>query len=162
MIDAGPKFYVVWSPTPYNHDFKVKVMDSEFLYWSFVFKFLQCLFLCFMFCMVIEIGPKFFLYGTIPNPVHDLSVMLTDLKFLYKSFVINFLHFQVFGKPSMDFIHLWHDDRALSKILCSAIPIPGWRSRSQTEFFAWNCYSVIFCKAFDWFESCLVWMDIRF
>ena len=24
----------------------------------------------------------------------------------------------------MDFIQLWHDDRALSKILCSTIPIP--------------------------------------
>ena len=24
----------------------------------------------------------------------------------------------------MDFIHLWHDDRALSKILRSTIPIP--------------------------------------
>ena len=28
-----------------------------------------------------------------------------------------------FAKPSMDFIQLWHDDRALSKILCSTIPI---------------------------------------
>ena len=24
----------------------------------------------------------------------------------------------------MDFIHFWHDDRALSKIVCSTIPIP--------------------------------------
>ena len=39
MIDAGPKFYVVRSPSPYMT--KIKVTDLEFLYWSFVFKFLQ-------------------------------------------------------------------------------------------------------------------------
>ena len=38
IIDAGPKFYVVWSQTLYMT--KVKVMDLEFLYWNFVFKFL--------------------------------------------------------------------------------------------------------------------------
>ena len=37
------------------------------------------------------------------------------------------------------------------------------RSRSQTlNFFVLNLFSVSCCKAFDWFESCLVWMDIRF
>ena len=34
LMDAGPKFYVVRSPTPV-HDFKVKAMDLEF----FVLKF---------------------------------------------------------------------------------------------------------------------------
>ena len=38
MIDAGPKFYVVQSPTPYM-TFKVKVMDLEFLYWSLCLSF---------------------------------------------------------------------------------------------------------------------------
>ena len=37
------------------------------------------------------------------------------------------------------------------------------KSRSQTlNCFVLNLYSVSSCKAFDWFESCLVWMDIRF
>ena len=37
------------------------------------------------------------------------------------------------------------------------------RSRSQTlNFLVLNLYSVSCYKAFDWFESCLVWMDIRF
>ena len=71
----------------------------------------------------------------------------------------------VFAKPSMDFIQLWRDDRALSKILCSTIPIPVHDFKIKVtdfEFFVLNLYSVSCCKAFDWFESCLVWMDIRF
>ena len=79
-----------------------------------------------MFGMVIETGPKFYL---VPFPTQKV----TDSELLYKSFVINILQFQFFflllfffffAKPSMDFIQLWRDDRAVSKILCSAIPIP--------------------------------------
>ena len=65
----------------------------------------------------------------------------------------------------MDFIQLWHDVRALSKILRSTIPIPvhGLKVKvTYFEFFVLIFYSVSFCKAFDGFESCLVWMDIRF
>ena len=65
----------------------------------------------------------------------------------------------------MDFIHLWRDDRALSKILRSTVPIPvhGLKVKvTDFEFFVFNFYSVGFCKAFGWFESCLVWTDIRF
>ena len=80
----------------------------------------------FMFGMVIETGPKFYM---VPFPIQKV----TDSEFLYKIFVINVLQFQFFckafngfffAKPSMDFIQLWRDDRALSKILCSTIPIP--------------------------------------
>ena len=35
-----------------------------------------------------------------------------------------FYSFIFFAKLSIDFIQLWRDDRALSKILCSTIPIP--------------------------------------
>ena len=52
----------------------------------------------------------------------------------------------------MDFIHLWHDDRALSKILRRTIPIPvhGLKVKvTDIEFFVLNFYSVSFCKAFD-------------
>ena len=35
-----------------------------------------------------------------------------------------FYNFSLLAKPSMDFIQLWRDGRALSKILCSTIPIP--------------------------------------
>ena len=34
-----------------------------------------------------------------------------------------FYNFIFFAKPSMDFIQLWHDNTALSKILCTTIPI---------------------------------------
>ena len=70
IIDAGPKFYVVWSPTPYMT--KAKVTDSNF--WIEVFTmsvFVKPLMGWFMFGMVIETGPKV-LYGTIPNPVCTL------------------------------------------------------------------------------------------
>ena len=52
----------------------------------------------------------------------------------------------------MDFIHLWRDDRALSKILCSTIPIPvhGLMIKvTDFEFFVLHFYSISFCKAFD-------------
>ena len=38
----------------------------------------------------------------------------------------------------MEFIHLWRDDRALSKIICSTIPIPvhGFKVKvTDFEFF---------------------------
>ena len=50
----------------------------------------------------------------------------------------------------MDFIHLWRDDGALSKILRSTIPIPvhGLKVKvTDFEFFVFNFYSVSFCKA---------------
>ena len=59
----------------------------------------------------------------------------------------------------MDVIQLWRDDKALSKILSSTIPVPvhDLRSRSQTlNYFVLNLYSVSCCKTFDLFESCLV------
>ena len=99
-----------------------------------------------MFGMVIETGPNFYM---VPFPTQKV----TDLEFLYKSFVINVLQFHFFfAKLSMDFIQLWRDDRALSKILCSTIPFQCMtlRSRSQTlNFFVLNLYSVSCCKTFD-------------
>ena len=70
-----------------------------------------------------------------------------------------FYNFSFFAKPSMAFIQLWRDDTALSKILCSTIPIPVHDLQIKVtdfEFFVLNLYSVSCCKAFDCFESCLV------
>ena len=79
-----------------------------------------------MFGMVIETGSKF--YMVFPTQ------KVTDSEFLYKSFVINVLQFQFFCKAFNGFNQLWRDDRALSKILCSSIPIPvhDLNLRSQT------------------------------
>ena len=89
------------------------------------------------------------LCSTIPNLVYDFKVKVMDLEFLY----CNFLQFQFFfAKPLMDFIHLWRDNRALSKILCSTIPIPvhGLKVKvTDFEYFVFNFYCVSFCKAFD-------------
>ena len=84
----------------------------------------------------------------IPNPVYDFKVKVTDLEFC----IAIFYNFNFFLKPSMDFIHSWHDDRALSKILRSTIPIPlhGLKVKvTDFEFFVFNFYNVSFCKAFD-------------
>ena len=66
----------------------------------------------------------------------------------------------------MDFIQLWDGDRALSEILCSTILIPVHDPKIKVTdfelFCVLNLYSVNCCEAFDWFESCLVWLDIRF
>ena len=70
-----------------------------------------------MFGMVIETGPKFYM---VPFPIQKI----TNSEFLYKSFVINVLQFQFLCKAFNGFIQLWRDDRALSKISCSTIPIP--------------------------------------
>ena len=64
-----------------------------------------------------------------------------------------FYNFSFFAKPSMDFIQLWRDDRALSKILCSTIPIPVHDLKIKVTdfdfFFVLNLYSVSCWNAFD-------------
>ena len=108
MIDAGPKFYVVRYSTPYmTLRSRSRTFCIKFLKMSV---FVKPLMYWFMFGMVIETGPKFYM---VPFPTQKV----TDLEFLYKSLLINVLQFHFFAKPSMDFIQLWRDDRALSKIL---------------------------------------------
>ena len=75
MIDAGPKNLCNMTSNPI-HDFKVNFTNLEFLYWSFVLSFYN---ICF--CKAVDglihvwHGDRNWskiLYGTIPNPVHDL------------------------------------------------------------------------------------------
>ena len=70
-------------------------------------------------------------YGTIPNPVYDLKGKVTDLEY--------FLQFQIFAKPSMDLIHVLHDDRVLSKILQSTILIPEHGLKVKVTGFEFLC-----------------------
>ena len=95
-----------------------------------------------MFGMVIETGPKFYM---VPFP----TPKVTDSEFLYKSFVVNVVqfHFFSFAKPSMDFIQLWSDDRALSKILCSTIPIQVHDIKIKvTDFDFFLCVKSLQCQ----------------
>ena len=49
----------------------------------------------------------------------------------------------------MEFIHLWRDDRALSKIICSTIPIPvhGFKVKvTDFEFFCVQILVLVFAK----------------
>ena len=66
-----------------------------------------------------------------------------------------FYNFSFFAKPSVDFIQLGRDDRALSKILCSIILIPVHDLKIKVTDFEFFCIKSIQCqfsKAFDWFE----------
>ena len=115
------------------HDLKVKVMDLEFHDKSFTLKFLgsqyfqTLLLISFMFGMVIDNGPKF--YITISTLVHELKVKVMDLEILCHR-ILSLFNFNgkgfssVFVKPLMDLIPIWHGDRYWSKILRGTIPIP--------------------------------------
>ena len=93
-----------------------------------------------MFGMVIETGPKFYM-------VPSQTQKVTDSEFLYKSFVINVLQFQFFfAKPSMDFIQLWRDNRVLSEILCSTIPIPVHDLKIKVTDFEFFCVKSLQCQ----------------
>ena len=78
VIETGPKFYMVPFPTQ-------KVRDSEFLYKSFVINVLQFQFflqsLQWILLMTIESSLNI-LRSTIPIPVHDLKIKLTDFFFV--------------------------------------------------------------------------------
>ena len=87
------------------------------------------------------------LCSKIPNPVYDFKIKVTNSKFLY----CNFFIISVFSQcPQWILFICGRDDRALSKILRSAIPIPHGPKVKVTDFdfFVLNFYSVRFCKAF--------------
>ena len=123
------------------HDFKVKVTDLEFLYWSLylsftVFAFVKPLMDWFMFGMVIETAPKYYM---VPFPTQNV----TDSEFLYKSFVINVLQFQFFCKAFNGF-YLWVTIKPCLKFY--AVPSQSQcmtlRSRSQTLIFCVLIFTV--------------------
>ena len=114
-----------------------------------MFVFVKPLMDWFMFGMVIETGPKFYM---VPFPTQKV----TDSELLYKSFVINVLQFQFFAKPSMDFIQLWRDDRALSKILCSTISIPVHDLKIKVTDFDFFCIKSLQCQLLQ--SLWLIWI----
>ena len=81
---------------------------------------------------------------------------VTDSEFLYKKFVIMFYNFNCFAKPSMDFIQLWHDNRALSKILCSTIRIPVHDLKIKVTDFEFFCVKSLQCQLLQNFW--LIWI----
>ena len=99
-----------------------------------------------MFGMVIETGPKFYV---VPFPTQKV----TDSEFLYKSFVINVLHFQVFF-ASLQWI-LFNCGVMIEPCLkFYAVPSQPQcmtlRSRSQTLIFlVLNLHSVSCRNTFD-------------
>ena len=61
------------------------------------------------------------LCGTLPIPVHDLKVKVTDL---YVPVLCLSFYYVSVCELLMDLIHVWHDDRYWAKILCGTICIP--------------------------------------
>ena len=124
MIGTGLKFYAV-PFTPPIYDLTVKVTD---------------------FGMMIDAGPKFYV---VRSPT--LYMTLRSRSRTWNFCIAIFYNFSFFLKPSMGFIQLWRDDRALSEILRNTIPIPVHGLKVQVmdfEFFVFNFYSVSFCNAF--------------
>ena len=67
-----------------------------------------------------------------------------------------FYNFSFFAKPSMDFIQLWRDDRALSKILCSTIPIPVYDLKIKLKDFEFLCVKSLQCQLLQ--SLWLIWI----
>ena len=85
VIETGPKFYMVPFPTQ-------KVTDSEFLYKSFVINVLQFQFFFFAkpsMDFIHDDKPSLnILRSTVPIPVHDLKIKLTDFDFFWLNLYI--------------------------------------------------------------------------
>ena len=67
-----------------------------------------------------------------------------------------FYNFSFFAKPSMDFIQLWRDDRALSKILYSTIPIPVHDLKIKVTDFEFFCVKSLQCQLLQ--SLWLIWI----
>ena len=67
-----------------------------------------------------------------------------------------FYNFSFFAKPSMDFIQLWRDNRALSKILCSTIPIPVHDLKIKVTDFEFFCVKSLQCQLLQ--SLWLIWI----
>ena len=67
-----------------------------------------------------------------------------------------FYNFIFFTKPSMGFIQLWRDDRALSKILCSTIPIPVHDLKIKVTDFEFFCVESLQCQLLQ--SLWLIWI----
>ena len=96
-----------------------------------------------MFGMVIETGPKFYV---VPFPTQKV----TDSEFLYKSFVINVLHFQVFLQAFNGFYGVMIEPCLKFYAVPSQSQCMTLRSRSQTLIFlVLNLHSVSCRNTFD-------------
>ena len=67
-----------------------------------------------------------------------------------------FYNFIFFAKPSMDFIQLWRDDTALSKILCSTIPIAVHDLKIKVTDFEFFCIKSLQCQLLQSFW--MIWI----
>ena len=75
---------------------------------------------------------------------------------MFYNFRVFFFFFFFFAKPSMDFIQLWCDDRALSKILCSTIPIPVHDIKIKVTDFDFFCVKSLQCQLLQ--SLWLIWI----
>ena len=117
MIDTGPKFYTVPSaPPPYM---TLRSRSQTFMLMFYVKVFRTSLFSN----LVMDLFHVWYddrcwskiLFSTIPNPVHDFKIKVTDLEFLYLSLCLSF--YSVCSCEAFDgLIHVWHGDRYWSKI----------------------------------------------
>ena len=67
-----------------------------------------------------------------------------------------FYNFSCFAKPSMDFIQLWRDNRALAEILCTTIPIPVHDLKNKVTDFKFFCVNSLQCQLLQ--SLWLIWI----
>ena len=60
--------------------------------------------------------PSKILHSTIPTPIYDLKVKVTDLELFILKFYVKVFRISLFPNPMMDLVHVWYDDRYWSKI----------------------------------------------
>ena len=94
------------------------------------------------------------LHSTIPTPIHDLKVKVTDFRTFMLKFYVKVFRTSLFPNPVVYLFHVWYDDRCWSKILCSMIPNPVLKFKvTDLEFLYWSLclsfYNVCFCEAVD-------------
>ena len=134
MIDTGPKFYSVPSPHP------CMTLRSGHRLRTFMLKFYVKAFRTSLFP-----NPVVYLFhvwyddrcwskilcSTIPNPVHDFKVQVTDLRIFVLKFVFKFLQcLFLWSLWWIDSCLAWWSVRNWSKILYGTIPNPeGHRLR---------------------------------
>ena len=112
MIDIGPKYYGVPSPSLYM---TLRSRSRTFFMLKFYVKdFRTSLFPNPMMDLVhVWFDDRYWsksFWGTIPTHIHDFKVKVRDSEFHVK-FYVKVFSTPIFPNPVMDFIHVWYDDR---------------------------------------------------
>ena len=105
----------------------------------------------FMFGMVIwsKLVQNFIWYHSQPRKSQTQNFYINVLWWMFYNFIF-------FAKPSMDFIQLWRDNRALSKILCCTNPVSVHDIKVKITDFECFCIKSLQCQLLQ--SLWLIWI----